>query len=197
MVKKTTIYLAWIPIIAILNYVAVQVAIFLKIPFFLDTWATSLGTIAAGLGAGMAGGVLYNLYMGFFVWTENPYGWIWALANITVALMVAYLFRQGFIDIKKPGKLLISSIIVGIVEAIVIVIILFSIWGGVETYEGVLPTYNALLESTGSKEIAAIVEKFITTPIDQIVSLFIAAIVYSVLPEKYKVAKKNKKSREA
>ena len=180
---KRLVYLWWIPVIAILNYLAVQVAIFLKIPFFLDTWGTSLGVMSAGLGAGLAGGVLYNLYMGFFVWTENPHGWIWALVNIWVAISVFGLFRAGWINIRKPGKLLISAIFVGLTSALIIIAILFTVWGGIETYEGVLPTYQALLDATGSRTVAAVGEKFITTPIDQIVSLFIAAIVYSALPK--------------
>lgn len=181
---KRTLFLVMIPVIALLNYIGVKVAIFLKIPFFLDTWATSLGVMAFGLPVGLAGGVLYNLYMGFFIWTENPYGWIWALVNIWVALSVYSLFKLGWINIKKPGKLLVSAIVVGLSSAVVIVMILFTFWGGVETYEGVLPTYDALLEATGSKTVAAIGEKFITTPIDQIVSIFLAAIIYSSLPRK-------------
>ena len=174
----------WIPIVAILNFIAVQIAIFLKIPFFLDTWGTSLGVMAGGLWPGLLGGALYNLYMGIFVWTEVPNGWIWAIVNIWVALSVFYLFKKGWVDIKKPGKLLLSAIAVGFTSSIIILIILFTVWGGVETYEGVLPTYDALLSATGSKTIAAIGEKFITTPIDQIVSMFIAAIVFSTWSKK-------------
>ncbi len=180
---KRILFLLMIPIVAILNFVAVKVAIFLKIPFFLDTWGTSLGVMAGGLSVGLVGGILYNLYMGFFVWTENPNGWIWALVNIWVAFSVYFLFKAGWVNIRKPGKLLVSSIIVGITSSVLIVAILFAFWGGVETYEGVLPTYDALLEATGSKTVAAVGEKFITTPADQIVSLFLAAIVFSALPK--------------
>lgn len=187
---KRIIFLLMIPIVAILNYIAVKIAIFLKIPFFLDTWATSLGVMAGGLAVGLTGGVLYNLYMGFFVWTENPNGWIWAFVNIWVALIVFFLFKKGWVNIRKPGKLLASAVLVGLTSAIVIIIILFTVWGGVETYEGVLPTYDALLDATGSKTIAAIGEKFITTPADQIVSLFLAAIVFSALPKNLILTKK-------
>lgn len=190
--QKRLVYLWWIPVIAILNYIAVQAAIFLKIPFFLDTWGTSLGVMSAGLGAGLAGGVLYNLYMGFFIWTENAHGWVWAFVNIWVAISTYALFKAGWVTIRKPGRLLLSAIFVGVTSAVVILIILFTVWGGVETYEGVLPTYQALLDATGSKTIAAVGEKFITTPVDQIVSLFIAAIVYSALPRSLMVRKKRK-----
>jgi len=177
-------YTIWALAVAVINYLAVQAAIYLKIPFFLDTWGTSLGVMSAGLLPGLIGGALYNLYMGIFVWTEIANGWIWALVNIWVALSVFYFLKKGWIDIKKPGKLLLSGLIIGLTEAVIIIVILFTVWGGVETYEGVLPTYDSLLEATGSKTIAATGEKFITTPIDQIVSLFIAAIVYSSLPKK-------------
>lgn len=188
--NKALILILMVPIIAILNYLAVQVAIFLKIPFFFDTWATSLGVMAGGLWVGMAGGIIYNLYMGFFVWTENPNGWIWALVNVWVALSVYFLYIKNWINIRKPGKLLLSGILVGLTSAVIIVIILFTVWGGVETYEGVIPTYDALLDATGSKTFAAVGEKFITTPFDQIVSLFIAAIVFSALPPNLRIGKK-------
>jgi len=57
--------------------------------------------------------------------------------------------------------------------------------GGVETYEGVLPTHNAIFEATGNKMLAIMGEKFITIPIDQIVAIFIAAIVITTIPKKY------------
>ena len=171
--------------IALLNYIAVNIAIFLNIPFFLDTWATSLGVMAGGLRVGLAGGILYNLYMGFFVWTENPNGWVWAFANIWVALAVSFLWKKGWVDIKMPGRLLASGLVLGLTSAVVIITILFTAWGGIETVEGVLPTYEALLDATGSKTIAAIGEKFITTPADQIVSIFMAAIVFSSIPNKF------------
>lgn len=184
---KRIIFLVWIPVVVLLNYVAVKIAIFLKIPFFLDTWATSLGVMAAGLGVGLAGGVLYNLIM-ITEWGSSA--WVWAFVNIWVALIVFFLFKIGWINIRKPGKLLISALVVGLTSAVVILIILFTAWGGVETYEGVLPTYDALLDATGSKVVAAVGEKFITTPADQIVSLFLAAIVFSALPKKLILAKK-------
>lgn len=177
--KKTIM----VVLVVVLNYVGIHVAMFLKIPFFLDTWATSLGVMTGGLAVGLIGGVLYNLLM-TTVW--GPGAWVWAFANVWVALSVYYLFRKGYIDIKNPGKLFLASLLVGITEAIVIIVILFSAWGGMETYEGVLPTYDALLESTGNPHIAAMGEKFITTPVDQIVSIFMAAIIFSAIPKRYR-----------
>lgn len=177
----------WILAVVILNYIAVNIAIFLKIPFFLDTWATALGVMAGGFWVGLIGGVLYNLLM-TTIWGANA--WVWAFANIWVAIAVYFLFKKGWVSIKRPGLLFVSGLILGITEAIVVVIILFSAWGGVETYEGVLPTYEALLDATGSKVVAAIGEKFITIPADQIVSIFIAAIVFSSIPTAYLLKRK-------
>jgi len=190
---RRLLYVLWIPIIALLNYVAVQVAIFLKIPFFLDTWATTLGVMAGGLAVGLAGGVLYNLVM-MTVWGADA--WVWAFANIWVALSVFFLYKKGWIDIRKPGKLFISALLVGLTESIVVIIILFSAWGGMETYEGVLPTYDAILDATGSRTFAAIGEKFVTIPIDQMVSIFIAAIIFSSLPKRFIFSKRKKSSEE-
>ena len=88
-VGKGITILSMIIVVAILNFIGVKVAIFLKIPFFLDTWATSLGVMAGGLWVGLIGGVLYNLVM-ITVW--GPNAWVWAFVNIWVALAVYFLF---------------------------------------------------------------------------------------------------------
>jgi len=177
--------------VVLLNYISVHVATFLNIPFFLDTWGTSLGVMAGGLFVGLAGGILYNLLMAFTVW--GPDQWVWMFVNIWVAIAAFYFFKKGWIDISKPGKLILAGLLIGITEAVVILIILFGFLGGIEIYEGVLPTYEALLKTTDSKFIAAAGEKLITSTADQIVSLFMAAIVFSTLPKKYLLNKFNKR----
>ncbi|MBT7296400.1 hypothetical protein HN836_01970 [Candidatus Woesearchaeota archaeon] len=179
---KRIIFFLLIFFVVIINFCSVKIAEFLQIPFFFDTWGTTLGVLTGGLAVGLVGGIIYNLIM-MSVWGSSA--WVWAFANIWVAIIVTILNRKGWISIKYPGKLFMSGIIVGLTTAVVIIIILFTAWGGVETYVGVLPTYDALLDVTGSKTVAAVGEKFITTPFDQIVSLFLAAIIYSTLPSKF------------
>jgi len=180
-------YAIMIVLIVLFNYLSVQIASYLGIPFFLDTWATSLGVMVGGLWVGIIGGVLYNVLM-MTVW--GPTAWVWAFGSIWIALATYFFWKKGWIDIRKPLKLLLSGLLMGLTGAIVFTAILFSAWGGVETYEGVLPTYEALLDGTGSKVIAALGEKFITAPADQIVAIFIAAIVLSGLPKKYILTKR-------
>ncbi len=184
---KRLLFLFMIIAVILLNYITGLFTNYMKIPFFLDTWGTSLGVMAGGLGIGVIGGVLYNLVMAFTVW--GPAHWVWAFVNIWVALATYFFWKREWINIKRPGKLLLAGLIIGLTEAVVVIMILFSAFGGVDVYEGTIPTYDALLESTGSKTIAAIGEKLITIPIDQIIALFIAAIVFSTLPEKYKLTK--------
>lgn len=178
-----------VPIIVALNYISVQVAIFLNIPFFLDTWATSAGVMIGGVWVGLAGGVLYNIVMAASVW-QGQYAW--ALVSAWVAVAVYLLFRRGWIDISRPGKLLGSGLLVGASTAALALAIQFVFFGGVDIYQPILPTFNALLEASGSKVLSAVVEKFITIPVDQIVSLFIAAIVYTSVSKRFKwLGKKN------
>ena len=184
---KRVLFLLMIPLVVLLNYFAVKTAIFMKIPFFLDTWATALGVMVGGLAVGLVGGILYNLIM-MTEWGASA--WVWAFANISVALLVYTFWKLGWVNIRKPGKLLVSALIIGLIETVVVIVILFTAWGGVETYEGVLPTYTTLLDATGSKVIAAIGEKFITIPVDQIVSLFLAAIVASSISKKFILTKR-------
>jgi hypothetical protein len=185
---KRVIFFGWILGVIILNYISVQVMRFLNLPFFLDTWGTSVGVMAAGLPAGIAGGVIYNLIMAFTVWGSAH--WVWIFVNILVAIMTFLFWRKGWIDIKKPGKVFLTGLIIGLVETVLVIAILFAQFGGVDTYEGTIPTYDALLESTGSKVVAAISEKLITIPVDQIVAMFLTAIVFSVIPKKFVLTKR-------
>ena len=182
MAKSKLNYAIMIAAIVLLNYLSVQIASFLNIPFFLDTWATMLGVMAGGLVVGIIGGILYNILM-MTAWGAGA--WVWAFSSIWIAIMTYILWKKGWIDISRPGKLVLAGLIIGLTDAVVVIIILFTAWGGVETYEGSLLTYDALMDATGNKVIAAMGEKFITEPVDRIVSLFIAAIVFSALPKKY------------
>jgi len=191
--EKTLLMILMVGCVIAINYISIQVASYLKIPFFLDTWGTSVGVMAGGFWIGALGGIIYNLIMAKTAWGMEH--WVWAFANVAVALVTYYLFKINWIDIKKPGKLLLTGLILGIVVATISSVITFTVFGGVDdAYEGIIPTYDALLESTGSRTVAAIGEKFITIPVDQIVAIFIAAIVFSQLPKKYILTKKHKNS---
>jgi hypothetical protein len=172
-----------VPIIVALNYISVKVATFLNIPFFLDTWATSAGVMLGGVWVGLAGGVLYNFVMASSVW-QGQYAW--ALVSAWVVVAVSFLFRKGWIDISRPGKLLGSGIMVGASTAALALGVQFMFYGGVDIYQPILPTFNALLEASGNKVLSAVAEKFITIPVDQIVSLFLAAIVYTSVSKRVK-----------
>ncbi|MFC1768310.1 hypothetical protein ACFLZX_00975 [Nanoarchaeota archaeon] len=185
---KKIIFFGMIPIVVLLNYLTGVLSTYLGIPFFLDTWATSLGVMVAGLGVGLAGGVIYNIVMALTVWGFPA--WIWAFSNIWIAIITFILWKRNLIDIRRPGVVLLCGIIIGLTNSVVTIIIKFFAFGGLPTYAGTEPTYAAFLALTGSTIFATIGEHVTTELADKTVSIFIAAIVLSSLPKKFILTKK-------
>ena len=174
--------------VALLNYVTGVISNFLSIPFFLDTWATSLGVLVGGLWIGMVGGVLYNLVMAATVWGIDS--WVWAFANIWIAIATFYFWKKDYINIQKPGKVLQAGIIIGLTSAIVTFLIAMIFFDGLPTYEGTKASFDAFLAATGSVPAASFLQHLITELGDKTASVFIAAIVFSSVPKKWIFSKK-------
>src|SRR3990172_11411984 len=64
-----------IPVIAALNYVTGVIINLLKLPLFMDTWATMFGTVVAGLWGGIAGGFVVKIVVGFAFLGLPAVGW--------------------------------------------------------------------------------------------------------------------------
>ena len=87
----------------------------LHLPFFLDSWATSAGVIAGGLGVGIAGGVLFNALMAATVWGASS--WVWAASSVLVACSTWLFQRAKWIDIERPFHLVAAGAFTGIANA--------------------------------------------------------------------------------
>ena len=97
--------------IAVLDYLSARSANALGIPFSLDTWATSVGVLAAGAAAGIVGGALYCSAMAATVW--GPAGLVWTMSSANVALITRAFARRGWVDIERPLGLLSAGILTG------------------------------------------------------------------------------------
>jgi energy-coupling factor transport system substrate-specific component len=172
-----------IPVIAALNYVTGVVINLLKLPLFMDTWATMFGTVVAGLWVGMAGGFLYNIVMAFTFWGLPA--WVWGFINVYIAAITWVLWRVGWISIKKPVKLIIAGIIVGVTNVIPVTLINVFIFGALPTYAGTSWIYAIILNQTGSVISATLGSSIIAEIPDKVLSLILAAVVASRMPERY------------
>lgn len=172
-----------IPVIAALNYVTGVAINLLKLPLFMDTWATMFGTIVAGLGVGIAGGFLYNIVMAFTFWGLPA--WVWGFINVYIAAITWVFWRIGWISIKKPVKLVVAGILVGVTNVIPVSLINVFIFGALPTYAGTSWIYAIILNQTGST-ISAVIGSAIAAEIpDKLISLVLAAVVASRMPLRY------------
>jgi energy-coupling factor transport system substrate-specific component len=172
-----------IPVIAALNYVTGVIINILKLPIFMDTWATMFGTIVAGLWVGAAGGFLYNIIMAFTLWGLPA--WVWGFINIYIALITWVLWRIGWVTVKSPAKLVAAGIIIGVTNVIPVTIINWGVFGLLPTYAGTAWIYAAVLASTGSAWTASIVSSIIAEIPDKLISLILAAVVASRMPARF------------
>ncbi|MCF7861037.1 hypothetical protein K9M79_02235 [Candidatus Woesearchaeota archaeon] len=182
---KRTVFIVMIPLIVILNYLTGLFAYSLKIPFFLDTWATSLGVLVAGLPVGIAGGVLYNLIMALTVWPFE--WWIFCLSSVWIAIITCILYRGGWINLGNPVKLILAGVVIGVTNAIVVILIHFVFFDLTTSYEGSAPAYKLIFDMTNSPFLALLFEKMITEVSDKLVSIFAAAMVLEYIPKKMRL----------
>src|SRR5204863_3551992 len=103
---------------AMLNYSSSVLMTVLHLPFFMDSWGTSLAVVLGGVWAGILAGVIYNLVMAFTFW--DPSAWVWMLCNILIALLTWLFLKSGWIDLHKPVKLLAAVVIFGVLMSAVV-----------------------------------------------------------------------------
>jgi len=172
-----------IPVIAALNYVTGVIVNILKLPLFMDTWATMFGTVVAGLWVGAAGGFLYNIVMAFTVWGLPA--WVWGFINIYIAIITWVFWRIGWVNVKKPVKLLLAGILVGVTNVVPVTAISWLVFGLLPTYAGTAPIYAAILASTNSMLWASVGSSIIAEIPDKLISLILAAVVASRMPARF------------
>jgi len=172
-----------IPVIAALNYVTGVIINLLKLPLFMDTWATMFGTVVAGLWVGIAGGFLYNIVMAFTFWGLPA--WVWGFINVFIAVITWVFWRGGWITVKKPIKLVLAGITIGVLNVIPVTLINVFVFGALPTYAGTSWIYAIVLNQTGST-ISAVIGSSIAAEIpDKLLSLILAAVVASRMPARY------------
>jgi hypothetical protein len=186
MIKQKTLILNYVIIILLIimfNFISMQIANALSIPFFLDTWATALGTMVAGLWVGIIGGILYNAFMALSgIWEIQSI--LFALCSIWVAIGTYWFYKKKWIDPAKPIKLIAAGFFIGIINAIIVIAILSYL--GKVSYDPALETYASMLKITGSPFCAMVIEKMITEMSDKLISVFLAALVLEHIPKKFR-----------
>jgi len=177
-------------IVAALNYLAAIITYAAKIPLFLDTWATSLAVMVAGLWAGIAGGVLYNVAMAYFSWGSSQ--WVWAFSSIWVAFATWMLYKDGWITLKEPSKLLMAGLVLAVTNTFIVFSISIMAFGKFPTYGSTIFIQEAIYKLLPSTAVASFVETLLVNVADKLISLSLATAVFLYVPNKFKAYFHNK-----
>jgi hypothetical protein len=157
---------------AMLNYSSSVLMTVLHLPFFMDSWGTSLAVALGGLWAGIFAGVIYNLVMAWTFW--NPGDWIWMFCNILVAFLTWIFLQKDWIDLHKPFNLLSAGILTGILNSIAVAIIAWT--ANLPIHEGTMAVYRFFVDLTGDVGLASMAEKAVVEIFDKTIALFLVAV---------------------
>ena len=180
----------WILVLAavMLNYASSVMMVSLNLPFFLDTWGTSLAVMIGGLPAGIAAGIAYNLLMVLTVWGISS--WVWIFSSILVACATWYYWKNKWIDVHQPGRLLTAGAATGGLNAVLAWAIIAA--AKLAPYQGTLPIYDLVKEYTNNPAMASLIEQLIVEITDKMICLTLVAVFYVFLSEHIKTRKKKK-----
>lgn len=151
----------------------------LQMPLFLDTWATSAGTILGGVWVGVLGGAAYNLIMAGFVWGHET--WVWMLSSVLVAVITHHFCSRRWLDLSQPISLVGCGLAVALANTLLGIIIINLT--GLPRNESTLAIHTKIFELTGNALAADFVQLASIESMDKIISLVIALIVVFAITE--------------
>jgi uncharacterized membrane protein len=159
------------------NIVTAVFIITVKIPLYLDSWATSLATMIGGIGIGLIVGVVYNFFMSATYW--GPSSWIWMFSSILVVLITWFFYKRNWITLRKPLRLISVGIITGILNTILAVVIIHV--ANLPQYQGTYPVFTFFYNVTNNAFLSSTIENFCVEIVDKTIAIFLAAIAISLI----------------
>lgn len=168
----TTITLALIPVAIVINIVAGQLAIVLRIPLYLDSIGTVLVGALAGPLAGALTGILTNVLWAIIF--SNPTLFPFSIVAALIGLFAGIAASRG--AFKSLLWTIVAGILTGIMAAIVSAPIAYYVFGGV-TGAGT-DVIVAAFQSMGASVLqAAFGQGIVSDPLDKTISFVIVWVI--------------------
>jgi hypothetical protein len=167
--------------VATLDYLSARAADALGIPFYLDTWATSAGVLAAGLVPGIVGGALYCALMATTVW--GPTGIVWTISSANVALLTWTFARRGWVDVERPLGLLSAGIVTGALNTLLAAWLEPIVYGTRNPFDKSVLFRELFQKSLGSWGAVLHLDDLLVEITDKTVSIIVAAAIAALLAE--------------
>ncbi|MGL4760273.1 MAG: ECF transporter S component [Sarcina sp.] len=132
MKKLTSFKMAFMAIGIAINVIAPFIAMTFRIPIYLDAIGTNLIAMLMGPVEGVIVGVVGSLLSGFIF---DPSSFYYAPVQIFNGLIIAWLYRKGWIDMKKMfWSMLIVILFVSTSSSIITVFVYGGITPSASTY---------------------------------------------------------------
>ncbi|MDW6023214.1 ECF transporter S component [Mesorhizobium sp. BAC0120] len=177
--KFDTRTLVLMAIAIVINVVVGQLAVWVKLPLYIDAVGTVLVAILAGPLAGAVTGVLTNLIWGL---VSDPVAAAFFPVSLVVGLVAGLMARLGWF--RTLGKTAVSGVVVGVISTIVAVPIIVYMFGGVTGAGTDFAT--AYFVAVGQELIKSVaVANLATNLIDKILTCAIAWIIASRMPGRF------------
>ena len=178
--KKINAYQICLVALAVgINIVGGQIALFMKLPVYLD----SIGTILTGAILGPWFGMLPNLLSGIFMgMTVDIYSLYFAPVGIITGIMSGLVFRR--MSVKKV-KVLAAAAIITVPGTIVSSVINAVLFGGV-TSSGSSILVQILSKTPLGMVGSCFVVQFITDYADRVLCLAVSAVLITALNKSMK-----------
>lgn len=162
-----------------LNYVTSAVVIQLKIPFFLDSWGTSLAVILGGWAPGVITALIYHFIISWLHWGWDA--WIWTFSSLLIAAATYFFYKEQWIRIDRPYRLLLAGVGTGFLNGLLVQFLIY--FSKMPPYQGTLPVYRFFLKVTSNQTFAALSEKMFVEVADKTISFMIAACAVYLLQD--------------
>lgn len=179
--SKNIKILSYMAILLIINYVGSTVALYLRLPIYLDT----IGTMIASISLGGLYGVGVAISSAILNWITTD---IYAIYFAPVAIVIAILTSILKTNKKRISNLIFSSFIISITGTILASIITVVLFKGI-TSSGSSIFVQILHGSSLSLTSSVFIVQIITDYLDKFISILIAVYVTS-----YGFIKINKKN---
>lgn len=173
--KKINTYQICLVALAVgINIVGGQIALFLKLPVYMD----SIGTILVGAVLGPWFGMIPNLLSGIFMgMTVDIYSLYFAPVGMITGLLSGVVFRKMSV---RNGKILIASVLISVPGTIVSAVINTVLFGGV-TSSGSSILVQLLSKTSLGLTGSIFAVQFLTDYADRCISVFAVSVCITAM----------------
>lgn len=177
--KNSTFKICIIAFAVCINFIGGQIALFLKLPIYLDSIGTVFIASVLGPFFGMLPNLLSGLLMGL---TVDIYSLYYAPVGIILGLVTGLVYKKYH---PKKWWIFIAALVITIPSTIVSSCITAFLFGGI-TSSGSSILVQLLSKTPLGMVGSCFAVQFMTDYIDRVICLYVAAILAKALPKNMK-----------